>query len=102
MESEFQFNRQGEPIQADEWLRLFADEDYKRIAKTKVEDSEVSTVWLGLSFCKPPKIFETMVFPITGDYNYRKLYTTEEDAYFGHEQAVEVLREAYRRFPEGP
>jgi hypothetical protein len=95
------FNRKGEPIDIDEWSRLFSDRDYQRLASTHGCGRHVSTVWLGLdhnfSGKGPPIIFETLVFKesetedepsslgeIDGDR-----YATEAEALAGHQRLCE-------------
>ena len=81
------YDRQGNPISTEQWLRGFKDPGLKRVAKAEIGDSTVSTVWLGLdhNFSPgPPLIFETLVFegPLDGEM---LRYSTEEDALKGHE-----------------
>lgn len=85
------YNRRGEPIDADEWMRLWEDYDYQVLAKTEVGGREVSTVWLGLDHSLGAKlIFETMVFP---ECALMWRYSTDEAAFAGHREMVELLRE---------
>ena len=54
----------------------------------------VSTVWLGLDYQfeegEPPLIFETMVFPMEGNWDeeYCERYSTLEEAEEGHRRIV--------------
>jgi hypothetical protein len=90
------YDRRGEPIDADEWARLFEDCDYQRLATTRLGvDILVSTVWLGIDHSfggdEDPIIFETMVFGgPDGETIVR--YSTEAAALEGHEVAVMLLR----------
>lgn len=98
------FNRKGQPIELDEWTRLFEDQDYKVVAQHWVRGWMVSTVWLGLDHSLAgggaPVIFETMVFPPgdeaagasvwSGDYTER--YATEDAAHAGHDRALTWVR----------
>src|SRR5205814_2375881 len=59
------FDRNGEPIDAQDWGNRGADNNYRRVAEDYVDSYRVSTVWLGLDHGSgqgPPRIFETMVF----------------------------------------
>jgi hypothetical protein len=78
------------------WLEYSKD---RIIAKTKVGEAEVSTVFLGLDHTphhlrdiEPPRIFETMIFG-DGDRYYCRRYATRAEAVAGHEEAVRMLRE---------
>jgi len=98
------YNREGEPIDMDEWTRLSGgpgmDGDYRRIDSTYLmagmETRWVSTVWLGLDhgfgMGGPPVIFETMIFDQAGtDYGQWR-YSTEDQARAGHQDAVFVAK----------
>jgi hypothetical protein len=89
------YDRRGQPIDFDEWGRLFEDRDYQSLVKTHFDDgSWVSTVWMGIdhSFGQgPPLIFETMVFGGPHDQEQVR-YATEEAAREGHEFIVTMLR----------
>jgi hypothetical protein len=93
-----EFDRQGNPITLEEFVRLFADESYSRVAATLVGTALVSTVWLGVDHNfyddGPPLIFETMVFDASHpswSEEYVDRYPTEESARAGHERVVEAL-----------
>jgi hypothetical protein len=96
------YDRRGNPLALSDWVRLFHDEAYKRIAKDEVAGYLVSTVWLGLDHSfgvGPPLIFETMVFASEGgDFDMSGVgqwrYATEEAARIGHDEVVEELRRA--------
>ena len=91
----YDFN--GDPIDHDEWARLFADISGRHVAATAIDDDvEVSTVWLGLDHnfgpTGPPLIYETMIFGGPHDETtYR--YATREAALAGHDQAVALARD---------
>lgn len=88
------YDRQGNQISVEEWLRLFDDGVYKRIAKDQVDEYEVSTVWLGLdhSFMGgPPLIFETTLFGDGDRNNDMWRYSTEQEAIEGHASVVAGL-----------
>jgi hypothetical protein len=87
------YDRQGRPIELEEWLELGRDGEYKRLALDVVGGSTVSTVWLGLNHGftgGPPLIFETMIFngPLDGECNR---YTTELEAIEGHADTLARL-----------
>lgn len=104
------YNREGQEIDHDEWLKLWRDKLYRVIAQTEVEGVWVSTVWLGLNHsfspAGPKLIFETMIFgpdvetAEVGDLKaeareekaqYR--YSTEAEAKADHMELVEQIRE---------
>ncbi len=78
------FDRDGQPLTIEQWCQLLTDDDYRRVAFTRVGLHEVSTVWLGLDH-----IFETMTFP---DSQMCDRYSTEAAARQGHEDMVTLLR----------
>jgi hypothetical protein len=88
------YDRQGNPITLEEWMRLSGD---KIVRQDEVGDYFVSTVWLGINHnfhpIGPPLIFETMVFP---SESWRDLeccrYSTEEEALEGHERMLNEVR----------
>jgi hypothetical protein len=96
------YDRLGVPIDLYEWGRLQEDLEYKVIAREKVGDVEVSTVWLGLNHNfwpgRPPLIFETMFFPAC---EVCERYSTEDDARVGHAAAVMLLRAELGVVPDG-
>jgi hypothetical protein len=104
------YDRDGNPISHDEWIRLWSNNAYKIIRRDTVGGYDVSTVWLGLDhgFGRGrPLIFETMVFeaeptwhPASAsfpgywgrrDYDQRR-YSTEADALAGHAAISEEIR----------
>lgn len=95
MKSDY-YNRQGKEITIDEWYKLFTEE-YKRIARDKIGESDISTVWLGLDHGwednSAPVIFETLVFngPLDGVMEH---YSTEEEAIKGHAAMIERVKNA--------
>ena len=98
------FDRKGNPISPQEAALHFIDNNYKILKHTVVGKYLVSTVWLGLNynyFNDPPLIFETMIFLDTGDDSFEGIsghdlymdrYSTEEEAFAGHEKACEIAR----------
>lgn len=75
------YNRAGEPITFLEYARLQTeDPEYYRVALDVIDDIELSTVWLGISFEDPPEIFETRIKRLsTGEYRMFR-YATEAHA----------------------
>lgn len=77
----------------EEWGRWFGSAD-RTVAKTKVDNIEVSTVFLGLdhnfNHSGPPLIFETMTF---GDDEERcQRYATWDEAIKGHKEIVSMVK----------
>lgn len=75
---------------AFEWSRRF-ESDNRVIARTAIQDVEVSTVFLGIDLLaglsnRPPMLFETMIFG--GDEHvYLARYSTYDEALTGHDFA---------------
>jgi hypothetical protein len=101
------YDRQGNPITLDQWGRLQANDEYKRVYGTVIDTPDgqilVSTVWLGLDHNfwpdLPPLIFETMVFDEHGNGAMQDRYETEDQAKAGHWQAVTFVRAVREVFP---
>lgn len=93
----FYYDRHGQPIPEDEYLRLMRDKEYKRVAWDDLPDGRhLSTVWLGLDHSwtsDPPIIFETMLFGVPEDYKGETQwrYSTEEEAKMGHASILAAL-----------
>ena len=89
------YDRQGKPMSQEYWVDMIEDEDYRRVASTKIGSFWISTVWLGLDHNwdpdGPPAIFETMIFDQSDrpfhDLECRR-YSTEEQALLGHDNMV--------------
>ena len=88
----------GQPISATEWASERsedADSDWSKARRqTKVEDSSVSTVHLGLDHqCGEgrPLIFESMIFGGGPDQTQVR-YSTMVEAHAGHARLVEQVR----------
>jgi hypothetical protein len=91
------YDRQGNPITQDRYIKLFEDMAYKRVAETMVGPYWVSTVWIGLDHGfgnGEPLIFETMVFHKDKGWLDEDMdrYSTEAEALEGHERMVERWR----------
>ncbi len=88
----FILNEEGEPVPEPDtlkWGRWFQTAD-RSVARDKVGDVTVSTVFLGLNhmfFDGPPLLWETCCFP--GDVEER--YATREEACWGHVRTVARL-----------
>ena len=77
------------------WARRFRKAE-RRVAKDRIGDVEVSTVFLGLdhSFGSgPPLLFETMVFGGPLDEEMDR-YTTWDEAEAGHKAMVKRVQES--------
>lgn len=95
------YDRQGQPIDAEQANTLLGDPAYKRVALTDITSASdsavnyrVSTVWLGVNHSfgdEPPIIFETMVFGPDNADEYMQRYATEEQARAGHAETVTVV-----------
>lgn len=89
------YDRQGRPIELEEFARLMRDLSYRRVAWDAVGDLGVSTVWLGLDHSfgiGPPLIFETMIFE-GGPLNTEcRRYGSEAAALAGHREVLELCR----------
>lgn len=88
------YDRSGQPITLEDWASSTAD---AVVAKTKLGEVEVSTVWLGLDHNHapygPPIIFETMVFGPDHPLDMECVrYSTEAEAEAGHAAMVERVR----------
>jgi hypothetical protein len=98
------WDRQGEALwYSEDWSRLFADWEYKRVARDTVGKYLITTVWSGAdnSFggAARPMIFQTGIFDTTtqadhglGEMVDEFLYATEAEAIAGHASAVTLAR----------
>jgi hypothetical protein len=88
------YDRSGKPMTMTDWAEKFDDFDYRRVALTRLEGGEVSTVWLGLNHRfgdGTPLIFETMVFGGKMDQECNR-YSNEQDAIRGHQEMVNKVK----------
>lgn len=89
------YDRSGQEITLERYAELYADLEYRTIARDTIGTILVSTVWLGLDMMPigigVPLIFESMLFqawaPIGSDR-----YPTEAAALAGHDQLVAAVR----------
>lgn len=82
------------PAGLREWADAFNAVGTRRVARDRIGDAEVSTVFLGIdhSFGQgPPLIFETMIFGGQHDQDQWR-YSTWDEAVAGHQAAVELVR----------
>lgn len=95
------YGPRGETLSRDEWAALFEDRGDLPHWISHVRGGwpwnsrMVSTVWIGLDHSPfgsgPPLTWETMVFPEgTWDDLYCQRYTTEEQAWEGHQVVTEM------------
>jgi len=96
----YSLDENGEPIPATE-LKMWCDwfENAKRVVnKTKIGDSEVSTVFLGLDHnyrgIGGPILWETMVFGGAMDQEMERCSGSREQAQAMHDRMVERVRQA--------
>ena len=92
-------NRQGEPIDVDEWMRLWDDHKYRFLGDEKVGPYRIATIWTGADD-NPPHgwIFETSVFGPSGTKEPREQLpaTTEAEAFANQKR----LLDKYSRLPK--
>jgi len=90
------YDKYGVPISLGQYVALFEDRDYRRVAWTDLGAVQISTVWLGIDHnfgqTGSPVIFETMIFGLLADLDLTDRtqwrYSTLEEAQSGHEQVV--------------
>jgi hypothetical protein len=107
-------NHQAVPVEdVLEWARWFDKSEKRNIRRTSINGWRVSTVFLGIDnnlFGDKPMLFETMIFSETETTttelagkkmkfakelgNFCKRYSTWDEAIRGHEEAVDMIREA--------
>jgi len=88
------YDTDGENVWPVSALETPLDRGHWVVAKTKVADWEVSTVFLGLDHSfggPPPVLWETMVFGIPGGRDVQVRYTSAADARDGHAGIVARL-----------
>ncbi len=92
------FDREGHPVSMDEYIRLSAEPEYKRVAWDELPGGGyISTIWLGLNHAydgRPPLIFETMAFPVERWSYTQERYSTIDEARTGHAEILARLTEA--------
>jgi len=94
--SRWYFDKDGSPLTTFEFVALFADDHYRRVALDDIPPhGHISTVWLGSNHNwgeGPPLIFETMVFLREAQSSIQARYATLEDAQRGHAFYLEEAR----------
>ncbi len=87
----------GEPVLEPDllkWAKWHEKDSNRRVAFTKPQDADVSTVFLGIDHSfngGAPVLFETMIFGGEHD-QYQERYCTLEEAMIGHERAVSLMK----------
>ena len=105
MNDKYILDDNGNPVRCDDliqWAAWYEKAD-RRVAKTKVGDVEVSTVFLALNHCwggGEPLLFETMIFGGEHD-EFCDRYTTREAAIVGHENVVNMVKGNIPAAPNG-
>lgn len=83
------FDRENNPITAEEWREKFEDDDYRVVKFTTLHDfTEISTIWLGFSHGSSPEgplLFETRVVHEHDSEVEMYRYATEQKALEHHE-----------------
>jgi hypothetical protein len=90
-------NRDGVPIDVEEFMEKMADDEYRFVEMTMIEKGaescRVSTVWLGVDHemgDDEPQLFETMIFG--GSHaGFERRYGTEIEALNGHADAIKMI-----------
>jgi hypothetical protein len=98
------FDRQGKEINLMDWGKKCEDESYKVLKQEYIDRYFISTVWVGMNMRifrqQPIQIFETMIFLPDEEENkdadplylFQERYSTEEEAFLGHEVALSLVR----------
>lgn len=88
------YDRRGNLITIEEYTKLFANREYCEVAITELNNTRISTIWLGINHNYgegPPLIFETMIFG--GEFDqYQTRYTSLLQAVRGHELIVNAVK----------
>lgn len=86
-------DRDGNRVNAPEFIRLFSDPAYRVVRKTELDDGDVivSTVWIGVKMSEDSPLFETMIFGLLAGNKDEPTwrYRTLTEARKGHTAAVE-------------
>lgn len=89
------YNRKGEEIDKNEWVKLYNNLDYRIVQRTTLSNNVwVSTIWIGLADGYEGGLFETKVFETEGTKKDKETqyYTTEEEALKGHKEMCEKYK----------
>lgn len=81
----------------DEWFeQMQRIKKSKNIAKTKIEDSFICTIFYGYSnnhIYEEPEIFETYVVSLNHKLSsHHRAYSTYEEAMIGHDNIVNLIK----------
>lgn len=96
MTDKYILDEEGNPKPATlhEWASWFETAE-RRVADTKVGETHISTVFLGLDHSfgqsQKPLLWETMIFGGEHD-GYQERYTSRADAEAGHAHAVSLAQ----------
>jgi len=90
-------NKAGDLISLHDWLELYADHEYARIALDQVGPLRISTIWLGVDIDRDGTIFETKIFledcqGHLGDEIECFRFCTVQDAEREHTKIVDYAR----------
>src|ERR1700733_5289480 len=80
----------GDPVREPDMAKYgaFLASDAKVVKQDILPDgTRVSTVFTGIDYCSPPRLWETMIFGGAHD-QYQDRYSSSEDALAGHEKAL--------------
>lgn len=102
------YDKHGVPLSLGQFVALFEDVEYRRVAFADLGQAQISTVWLGIdhnfSRTGPPVIFETMLFGPLADLDLTDRdtwrYSTLEEAQAGHEQIVAEVQKQIEQMLE--
>ncbi len=81
------------------WAASFEDTKSRVVDQTKIGESEISTVFLGLNHRYgegEPLLFETMIFGGKED-GFQERYSTWDEAVKGHEIACNMVKNEHRK-----
>lgn len=97
------FDHDGQPIDVHAWEALRADPGVTTLARDRINDCDVVTVWVGIDHSfgatPAPMIYETTVFggPLDSDVTH---YPTATEARAGHAVMAERVLAAYDALSE--
>ena len=97
---EVYFDKNGTPIDRNQWSEYLGDKNYQVIAQDTIGKYFISTVWIGIGFGMKPLIFETMIFCDDKEDEFcgwQERYETIYQAYEGHHTALDMC---IRKYPQ--
>ncbi len=83
-------DKKGNPVHEPNLVKwgAFLISDARRLRQDILQDDTcVSTVFTGIDYCSPPRLWETIIFGGSHD-QYQDRYTSREDALAGHDKAL--------------